>query len=239
MTTSWRNYLPGWDHLTQLSRIAFGFGLALLIIDTFFLASHLALNFGYLENRAFHLEIDGGYPEIFQYLKLFACAAITLYVATSLTSPQRAILAALLLFLLFEDAVGLHEDVYLFGERYVHLQPVGPFSVHHLWELLYGIVTGGLLVGIFIFSIFRTTDTSLRERLILILFLLLLLGAFGIFVDALHGIFQEAKTSVYLESFFGLVEDWGEMLTISVMAALILDDAYRTAFTKVLSGGPR
>ena len=239
MTTSWRNYLPRWEYLTQLTHFAVGFGLALLIIDSLFLLFHLALNFGYFSDRAFHLEIDGGYPEIFQYLKLVTCVTVMLYVAVSRTSPQRGILAILLLFLLFEDAMGLHEDAYLLGERYVHLQPIGPFSIRHLWEMIYGIVTGGVLMGIFIFSIFRTNDRSLRDRMVLILLLLLLFGAFGILVDALHGIFQEARGSVYVESLLGVIEDWGEMLTISAMTALMIDDAYRTASTKVLSGGPR
>ena len=239
MSTSWRNYLPRWDHLTQLSRFAVGFGLALLVVDSIFLVIHLALNFGYLDNRAFHLEIDGGYPEIFQYLKLVTCVTVMLYLAVARTSPQRGILALLLLFLLFEDAMGLHENAYLVGERYLHLQPVGPFSVRHLWEILYGVFTGGLLLTIFVFSISRTDDRPLRDRMVLILLLLVLFGAFGVLVDALHGIFQEARSSVYVESIFGVIEDWGEMLTISAMTAVMIDDAYRTASTKVLSGGPR
>ncbi|PPK87718.1 hypothetical protein CLV84_0668 [Neolewinella xylanilytica] len=239
MTIFTQDYLPDGNWFQRFDRQALAIGLLLLGTDVVFLLLHVALNFDFLSDRRLHIEVDNGYAEQFQYLKFLTSAALLLYLGFSRKGTTRIFLAGLLLFLLFEDIARIHEDFYLIGERFIALPEVGPLTNRALWELIYGLTVGGLLLGLLVISVLRTYNEVLRKRMVLLCLLLVLFGGFGVAVDAVHGLLQQAGDSPYTESLLGIVEDWGEMITVSLMAMLVVDDVYRTAPKKVLSGGPR
>ncbi|WP_116106311.1 hypothetical protein [Lewinella sp. IMCC34191] len=239
MTPSLQQYIPASTWFSRYDRQALILASVLILGDLFFLLLHLGLNFGMFSDRLLHLEVDNGYAEQYQYFKLAIGVLLLGYLFFTRRGFVRVVLAVLLGFILFEDIFQLHEDFYLIGERFISLEAWGPLTRRGLWELIYGLAAGGGLLGLFLLGIFRTRDAELRKRMVILCLLLLAFGGFGIVVDAIHGLFQHAGGMPYTESFFGIVEDWGEMLTISLIVALIIDDLYRTAPEKVLSGGPR
>lgn len=239
MNTFYHRYIPRKHWFAKFDDKALIVLFAVILADIVFLLLHLGLNFDLFSDRQLHLEVDNGYSEQFQYLKLAVSVGLLLFVFVARRGKVRIMLALLLLFLLLEDILQVHEDFYLIGERFLSLQAIGELTKRGLWELIYGLGVGGALLGLFLLTVIRTADPVLRKRMVLLSILLVFFGVFGVLIDAFHGIFQHAGGTPYLESFLGIVEDWGEMLTISLITAVIIDDLYRTAPTKVLSGGPR
>lgn len=220
-------YLPGRGWTSSITPTAAFAGLLLLLLDLLFLLLHFGLNFGYLTDRSFHLEIDAGYAEQFQYLKYFLGSVLLLSMAVRRGGLVRLVLGLLLAFLLLEDYAGLHEHFHLLGERVVSLSSLGSFAKNQLWEMIYGVTVGGGLLLLLLYAIVRTADPQLRKWAVAMLLLIVILGGFGVAVDALHSIVQSISSSAYLESFVGVVEDWGEMIATSGILLLVVDDVVR------------
>lgn len=220
-------YVPSRAWAAKIKHAAIGAGLLLLLFDLLFLIFHLGLNFGYLSDRRFHLEVDAGYAEQFQYLKYFLSSVLLLTMWLRRGKMLRFVLALLIAFLLVEDYAGLHEHFHLLGERVVSLSSLDSFAKNQLWEMIYGVTVGGGLLLLLLYAIVRTEDRQMRQWAAAILLLIVILGGFGVAVDALHSIVQAVSSSAYLESFVGVVEDWGEMVTTSCITLLVVDDAVR------------
>ncbi|WP_116128133.1 hypothetical protein [Lewinella sp. IMCC34183] len=228
MNTHFTTLFPNKSWWKEFNQFALLCGLVLLAVDALFLLLHLALNFGYLSDRRFHIEVDSGFAEQFQYLKFFTCSFLFLVLAVKTRSALRLVMGLLIGFLLLEDAFSIHEDIYLVGERIMTIDNIGNLSKAQTYELIYGLVVGGGLIGLLAITIVRTHDLELRQRALIITVLILILGGFGVVVDFGHAFLQRDGSSQYLESFVGIVEDWGEMITTSLIAMFVIDDVVRT-----------
>lgn len=216
--------LPARGWLRSISRTALHVGAALVVINVVFLLLHVALNYGYVADRGFHLEVDQSYSEQFQYL-LYGICALTLGVLAVLQfSPLRLCFALLFALLLLEDSMSFHENFYLFADKYFPLSPMAALTVAQLWELVYTMIVGITLLSLLTYALLRSTDEGFKERAKFLLLCIMIMAGFGIGADQLHAMSQNLGYSAFFESLLGVVEDWGEMLSLSAMTVLVVDD---------------
>lgn len=165
------------------------------------------LGFGF-ESVFFSIETDHGLAEIFQYGQELAIILLLILSASRLGLKGLYAWAALFLFVVVDDAFSLHEQVgvYLadiadFAPEYLRPQDLG--------ELLFLAAAGGLLFS-FIGLCFLRGPQRFRSITFDIVFLFAGLVFFGIFVDAIHGVFYKIAE-------LGLIEDGGELVVISLI----------------------
>lgn len=84
----------------------------ILSVDLVFIAAHVALKltrapFG----RVFDITVDGAPPELFQYAKFAAIAAILIGMSVRRRTICYLILSGLFVYLLLDDMLGVHEGL--------------------------------------------------------------------------------------------------------------------------------
>lgn len=187
----------------------------LLAIDTFFLFLHaysLTLPVSEESTLALRLDMDGGYPETYNYAKFIIVGLFCIYFALK-RRMGIYVIWALFFFLLFaDDAFTFHEKfggqlvAYFDLPGFLTLRPqdIGALSV---------IGVSGMVVAIpVVYTLFRGEDEAKRITIQFIVLTGILLF-FGIFVDLLHSALRELPYSGMLT----VVEDLGEMLAASLL----------------------
>ena len=182
--------------------------------DLVFISLHIALR---LANRLeawpmFSIYRDGGYPEVFQYVKEAGIAVALVAVAFRAREYRYLAWSALFFFLLLDDSLGIHE---LIGGQLVaawqlssHLGIRG----QDFGELAAEALTGGLLLAALAFCYwrgsarFRKVSRQLFSLLMIVIF-------FGVFVDSLHFLYEiNWKMGLLMV----VIEDGGEMVGMSL-----------------------
>lgn len=186
---------------------------ALFAFDLFFVLLHaLHVATPWLPDRMFSLEQDHGYSELFQYTKEVATGWLLLRVARASRVPVHGALAAVLFYLVADDAFELHEAL---GARIV--QRFGLVQAMHLraadiGELLAGLTIAAGLLVLLALAWWRS-GAAARVMAVDIGLLLGLLMFFGVFVDALHA----ALSALPIGEVFTVIEEGGELATLSVL----------------------
>ena len=86
--------------------------MLLLCADLAFISLHsVKILSTLLDNPLLSLEKDGGYPEMFQYLKWFWIVILFTYLSIIRQSLHFSAWGVFFTYLLFDDAVGIHERV--------------------------------------------------------------------------------------------------------------------------------
>lgn len=159
------------------------------------------------------VDVDGGYPEFLQYVKLLWVVLLLGIVWLRWRRGVWLTLAATALALLADDALGLHEE---FGPVVGALVPLPAALADYandIGEALVMAAMGGVLLLAILVG-YRVADPRSRDWLRPIIGLLVLLAAFAGVVDPLHqtteGLLYDAVT---------VVEDGGEMIVVSLLAA--------------------
>jgi hypothetical protein len=195
----------------------------LLIADFAFILIHIFYMNHFISSRLFSLEKDFGYAEVYQYIKELWIVALLSTISIKRKHIIYFAWALLFTYFLFDDSLRIHE---LFGSRLVHhfhFQPMFSLRAQDFGELCTSILFGSLLfifIGIsYIFS--NHTGKQISKTLFI---LVLALVFFGIVVDMLHIAIPFAKPV------FGLIEDGGEMLVMSIIVWYIfkLDNTFPT-----------
>jgi len=195
--------------------------LLLLAADLAFIALHVIyVETSLLRGRPFSLEADNGLPEAYQYVKQF-------WLALSMAALFRRTRAIVYLgwmlvfaFLLFDDAFQFHEH---FGQWLAaHYDVPVAFGLRRedIGELLFAASIGGitlLLIGLGYWLGDAQARTVSRDVALLVV----LLAGLGVGVDVLH-VITYFKAPL-LGHFLLIVEDGGEMLVVSIMAAYIFN----------------
>ena len=184
----------------------------LLLIDLAFVPPHVAFMTHHLASPLWSISEDGGYGEIFQYLKEFGVAAMLLAIAIRQARMIHLAWAALFVYFLLDDALQIHE---VFGARLValfQLQPMGGLKAQDLGELGVSAGFGALLFG-FIGACYLFADAAARRISRHLFALVMLLCLFGVVVDMLHS----AIPSPIGRAVWGLIEDGGEMVAMSLI----------------------
>lgn len=188
----------------------------LLLADLGFIILHIAYKMDLTSNPLLTVEKDGGYAEIFQYLKEFWI--ITVLVILFFREKHKIYLAWTLLFtyLLLDDSLKVHENLGAVLASNIGFQPALGLAPHD-----YGEVLVSAIFGIFLFSIigfaYWGSEGPVRCVSKRLFFLILALLFFGVLIDLAHAIVPAR----WARGLMGLIEDGGEMMVMSVIVTYI------------------
>jgi len=214
--------------------------ILLLCTDGAFLAMHVAAHtVPGLDNPLYFLNRERGYPEAFQYIKLFWIVLLLGQYFVAQRRPVYAVWASVFFYLLLDDAMRIHERIGQWLEHEAELPSLFGLAPHHLGELLTSCAMGLVFLALLAltYALGKRRD---REVTRLFAILLAALAFFGVLVDALHALAVGNLSGAV----FVFIEDGGEMLVVSVAvwAALNLDmvpepvAAVRLAHNPVFTG---
>jgi len=188
--------------------------ILLVLTDFFFIGLHILYTYtNILPNRFFSVDMDMGYPEIFQYIKEYWIGLMLIWLAIKGRSFLFFGWALLFFFLLFDDSMMFHEQNGYILARHFDLQPTLGFRAQDIGEL--GIM---LVVGIFFLAVIGVShyfsEQRIKEISKRLAILLAALMFFGIYFDAFHSLLIYTGAHKPL----ALIEDGGEMVVMSLIA---------------------
>jgi hypothetical protein len=210
-----------------------------LSIDLALIALHLlsaaARHAGLIDGEAtawpqlFSIVNDRGLPETFNHLKALLAAAGLYATWTRTRQPVYLCWAFVFALAFLDDALRIHEQA---GEALAGILLAGLAAEHRefMGQLLvagiYALVLGAPLLLAHARAERRHARTSS-----LVLFVFAIVVFFAVVVDALHGVLlavrPEFGTSMVFQALFNVVEEGGEMLSLSLALAVVI--AIRTA----------
>ncbi|MBC6999397.1 hypothetical protein [Cytophaga sp. FL35] len=159
------------------------------------------------------VDTDGGYPEIFQYIKFISIALISLWLVFTRDEYGYFAWSILFTFLYLDDAYQFHESAGAYLASSFSLQPMLGLRPRDLGELLYAGFAGILFLVLLLIGFIRGSKIYKGEAFdILLLFSIFIF--FGIGVDMAH----QWVVDIYMVSaVFALIEDGGEMIGLSLL----------------------
>lgn len=193
----------------------------LIALDIIFIITHvlfvylifIRVQFDWSVSKAFQINYDGGYPEIFQYLKYFLIILIIIYIMHSKKIYNYVSWLFLFVLLLLDDAFQFHERFALWiVDRFNYTSMFG-LRPQDLGELTY-IGTFGPILLLFLILGYYYGNEKIRKTYIDLGLLFALFLFFGVVVDMLHQLVGENR---YSTLFMVILEDGGEMITLSFM----------------------
>ena len=194
--------------------IALLFLIMLVSTDFIFIVLHFIWGTTpYLSSVLFSLEQDRGFSEIYQYIKMFWI--IILMVAMYLRTSENGYISWSILFsyLVCDDSLMIHEKVGLTIANNLGFTPFLGLRPKDFGELAVTGIAAIILLTFVGFSYLRGSQAFKRISRDLVI-CLLVIAFFGVFVDMAH---IAAPLGSPLSFLLGVVEDGGEMLTISMI----------------------
>lgn len=201
---------------TLNERSASAFLILLLCGDIAFIAIHVANAVAKISgsgNEMFGIDTDGGYPEIYQYLKFFWLAFLLTRLATERREKSYLAWALLFTYLLLDDSLEIHESVGSLVAANLNFAPPFGLRLQDLGELAVSAISGIILLPLLVLAykngsaIFRRFSEDMA-----ILFAILLV--FGVGGDMLHSAIKLGREVGFI---LGTLEDGGEMLAVSLI----------------------
>jgi len=192
--------------------------LLLLSIDTIFIILHIIHTYtDYLGNSNFSIQEDRGYAEIFQYIKECSIGLLLLYLAIKRRNLLYLSWSALFGYVLLDDFLKIHERAGVRASVYFNFSPMLGLRPRDFGELVvfaFFFLLFFLAIGV-TYSLSDSDDKRTCRHLFL---LFLTLVFFGGAVDMIQ---QMVRPSVWFP-IFGILEDGGEMLVMSVIVWFVL-----------------
>jgi hypothetical protein len=222
----------------RLSRLhqsdATRFLVLLLVIDLGFLMLDGVATFTDLLVRdRLALNRDRGYPEAFQYMKFVWLTGLMLWVAWREREPRYVFWGVLFTALGIDDAFEVHESTADFLVGPLGLAGAGNLRAVDFGELSFAIGAGIVVLALLLVVVLRSSR-AFRQASLDLFVLLVLLGFFGVVLDF-------AAMAVDLgpvgNRFPSAAEDWGEMVTVSLMAWYAFRMAGMTPDDRLATGG--
>ena len=199
-----------------------------VMVDLAFIGLFVARDFlldtpygGFLRSEMWTIEEDRGYPEIYQYIKILLTVVLFCLIYFRRQNIAYLTWLPILLFVLFDDALQLHETFGTFLLTNFELPTVLGVSGVLYAEALLWLAVGLPLVGVVAYGYLRNPSTRTLSRRMASIFLGLALFA-GV-LDGLHTFVERSGyTSGYARGVTATIEDGGEMLVLSVMVTYVL-----------------
>jgi hypothetical protein len=204
------------------SRLLLWLGGLLLLVDGGFLALHAGQVLAEWQGRVapgqahFSIEAEGGPSEVYEAAKAMACVLALALAAHRVMQPLYMALAAAFALALADNALALHER---WGGMVAPFLPLGPGAAVPVGELSFFAAAGLAILAALGTGFARSTARHRRLGLPFV-GLLLALGGFAVAVDLLHAAVAGRRRA--FDRFFGLVEDGGEMVVLSLSCALAI-----------------
>lgn len=214
----------------------------LLLVDAAFISLYVARDFLFdtsfgsiLSSDLWLLEKDGGFPEIYQYVKTFVAAALLFGLFKARRNATYLAWFLALCFVLLDDVLQLHETFGNFLLANYQLPTIAGIDSYLYVEAILWAIIGLPLMALLIYGYFRDVSTRMLSRRITYLFIVLFLFA-GI-ADGLHAFIARFGSSLpYVKGLTAILEDGGEMLALSLMTAYII--GYYVSATEPLRTRP-
>ncbi|MBN1597512.1 MAG: hypothetical protein JW894_04420 [Bacteroidales bacterium] len=186
----------------------------LLCADLMFFILHLVnILLPDFNNSLYSLEVDKGYPEMYQYIKWLWIAILLIYISGIRLSFGYLAWGILFFYFLIDDAMTIHERIgFYFADNFNFVPPMG-LRLNDCGELaasaIAAIIFGSIIIGAYIRGnqVFR----KISQDLIL---LVLMLFFFGIVIDMSIYAFHVGQKGMEI---MGFIEDAGEMLVTSII----------------------
>ena len=223
------------ERLTRLHESdATKFLVLLLVVDLGFLLLDGVASFtGLISRDRLALNRDRGYPESFQYMKFVWLTVLMLWVAWRDREPRYVFWGLLFAALGLDDAFELHESTAGLLVGSLNLAGAGNLRAVDFGELSFAIGAGVVVLALLVLTAWRS-GPAFRQASLDLFALLLLLGLFGVVLDF-------AAMAVDLgpvgNRFPSAAEDWGEMVTVSLMAWYGFRMAGLTPAERLATGG--
>lgn len=197
--------------------------LFFLVGDLFFIGLHYA-NRGMFDlwKWRWSLSHNGGYAEIFQYGKFALLLACFAFLVCKHKVNQFLSWFILFLYLLVDDYTGIRETVGIAIAKRLDFPLPYDLNMIEIGELIVSLVVAGILFP-FVFLSYGQGSETFRKVSRGIIFWIFVLVFFGVGVDILHSMFSGQWAS---EFYFGLIEDGGEMVAVSFLAAYVFKEKH-------------
>ncbi len=159
----------------------------------------------------YSIEFDHSYSEFYGYMKLFWICLLLIYIQIRDDTWHYSAWFILFAYFLADDSVQIHELAGLALSKSLQFQSYMGLRPEDFGELTISATVGSALSIPLMLAYRKGTDTfkSTSHDLALLVFIL---AGFGIAVDMLHSIFSFNRKIKFL---FGIIEDGGEMITVS------------------------
>ncbi len=206
--------------------------LLLLAADLVLMGIHFASHYvPALKQPRLMVSNDWSYGEMLQYVKELAIAAIFVTLYLRRRAGLLLVWAALFALLLLDDALSLHENAGAMIRRGLELPSMFGLRGQDFGELA-AVLPIGLLFALLLLVTFRRGDPAARSLTLAMLALTGVLAGFGIVGDLVHSWIPVHRW------FFALLEDGGEMLAMTAIAALAYAELRRVPWRDRLAKSP-
>lgn len=190
----------------------------LLATDVVFIILHIVYIYtGRTLNISFSIEHDGGYAELFQYLKEYWIAILLCFVAVRKRSVLYLLWSLLFFYLLLDDSMLIHER---FGKRIANRLNFSSgleLRAQDFGEVIVSAAVSLLFLILITIAYYRFSDRQSKKVSRYLTMMLFTLAFFGIAVDLAHVAFG----SFALQIFFSILEDGGELVAMSIIACFV------------------
>jgi len=198
------------------------FFVLLLLADSGFILLHIIRAFtGYRWSFMFSLEEDGGYSEIFQYIKEFWIVILLIYLAINYRKITYFFWSVLFVFFLLDDSIQIHESLGLALSESFNIPPVLGLRGRVVGELV-GVALIGLFFLVILFVTYLRSERGTQKIVKTLFGLFALLVFFGVGVDTIHEIFRNLVDIRGAEFVAATLEDGGEMIVMSMFVWFLL-----------------
>ncbi len=195
--------------------------MLLLSADCAFIAVHIATRIErHLFNATLQLNYDllsiatdGGYSEIYQYVKYFWVIILTIYLSRIARIPNYLPWTVLFSYFLCDDALSIHERIGAFVGENLNFVPPFNLRLQDFGELAVTVIAGVGVMPLLLWS-YWGGSSSFKKIAQDMLLLVLALVFFGVFVDMAH---QAIRPGWKVEFLMGIIEDGGEMVVMSLI----------------------
>jgi hypothetical protein len=200
---------------TLNDRSASIFLILLLGGDLIYIAMHCLNTFALTTpNSLLDIHKDGGFAEMYQYLKFIWIVGLLLLIAHKNRAWRYLVWVGVFVYLLVDDSSMIHERFgRLIAASLTFTPPLG-LRLQDVGELTVSAIAGSILL-IPIILAYRGGSQVFRKTSQDITLLILLLVFFGVVVDMVHMAINLGWTVGFI---VGVIEDGGEMLSVSLLA---------------------
>lgn len=200
------------------------FLLMLVLADTVFIGLNVIrsiLNYygmeTFLKSNLFEIGHDHGYAEVYQYVKEFWIVVLMLTIFFKTKERGYIAWSLLFIYLLIDDAACIHERVGTVIASHLDFHPILGLRLQDIGELSVTAISASFLLTLIIYSCVIGSKIFRYITIDLLIFLMAI-GFFGVFIDMAHMAFRLGREGNFM---FRIIEDGGEMLTMSLVACYI------------------
>lgn len=187
----------------------------LVLVDALMIALHVTASLAGWSNPALMLHVDQGWAETYQYAKASGIALLSFWMAGRPASVVMAAWGGLFTYIVVDDALSIHESYGRHLTRLLSFTDSFGLRAQDFGELAVLVCVGGVFVALLAVA-YRLSSEWSRGVSQDLLALLVVLAFFGVVVDMLHIVVQSHGIRG-----FTIIEDGGELVTMSLMAAYL------------------